>query len=117
MTGFDAETLKRMLVGMDTNALGELQLINRLVANRLFPSRTDSTMYLKLYGEVAELVEGSDPGEVADIFIMMLDYADRYQIDIGEAVRDKLIINLNRKWVIDPITGVAQHAGESYVGE
>lgn len=92
------------------NDLGFIQKINFFAANRLFPDRTDATMFLKLYGEIAELVEGKNPeDEVADVIIMMLDYAQRKGIHAGAAVMRKLEINLNRTWIIDPITGVAQH--------
>lgn len=87
-----------------------LQKINKGVADHLFPARTDQTMFLKMYGEISELVgKAGDPGELADLFILLLDYAERHHINAAHAVLLKLHTNLRRKWAIDPVTGVAQH--------
>lgn len=90
-----------------------IQKINKEVADFLFPYRTDSSMFLKMYGEVAELVEQPDKaGEVADLIIMLLDYAERHKINAAHAVLVKLHVNMRRKWDVDPMTGVAQHIEE-----
>lgn len=66
-----------------------------------FPSRTDASMYLKLYSEIAEMIRSEDPRlELADLFILLLDYAVRKDIIISEAVLEKLAINRTRKWAI-----------------
>lgn len=90
-----------------------VQKINHEIADYLFPARTDGTMYLKLYSEIGEMVDnpGSDD-EIADVFIMLLDHAERHHIHVGAAVLAKLYKNLRRKWVIDPNTGVANHVKE-----
>lgn len=90
-----------------------VQKINHEIADYLFPDRTDGTMYLKLYSEIGEMVDnpGSDD-EIADVFIMLLDHAERHHIHVGAAVLAKLYKNLRRKWVIDPNTGVANHVKE-----
>ena len=49
-----------------------------------------------------------DSLEVADVFILLLDYAKRKKIDITAAVRDKLDINRDRKWVSN-MNGVMSH--------
>jgi len=90
-----------------------IQQINKEVADHLFPDRTDQAMFLKLYGEVAEIVASpGNAGEVADVIIMMLDHASRHGVNAAHAVLMKLATNLERTWRIDPATGVAQHVKE-----
>lgn len=80
------------------------------VADRLFPNRTDGSMFLKLYEETGEVVrDPSDPGEVADVFILWLDYAKRKGIDIEAEVRRKLAVLENRGWELDSTTNVYHH--------
>lgn len=77
-------------------------------ANRLFPDRTDSSMYLKLYAETAEVIDSKGRAEeVADVLIMWLDYAVRKGINIEEAIRAKMAINEKRTWEFS--NGVFQH--------
>lgn len=48
------------------------------------PQRTDVSMFLKFYGEIAEMIEsGGDTDEIADVFILLLDYARRKNIDVA----------------------------------
>lgn len=73
-------------------------------AERTFPDRTDASMFLKLYGEIAELIDAGDDQEkaakeIGDIMILILDYAARKGIRPGKATLDKLEVNLTRKWV------------------
>ena len=92
--------------GMD-----ELATSINMWANSVFPNRTDASMFMKLYGEVAELVDATDDeceGEVADILIMVLDFAKRKNIDITMAVTRKMLINMGRKWEIGP-NGTMRH--------
>lgn len=78
-------------------------------AQSTFPYRTDTSMYLKIYGEVAELIgSGGSADEIADMFILLMDYAVRKRIDITQAVFEKLEINRRRTWVTDS-NGVSQH--------
>lgn len=78
-------------------------------AESAFPDRTDSSMFLKMYGELAELIDSDgDPHELADVFIMLMDYAVRKGIDIDAAVMQKLEINRARTWKIMP-NGTMQH--------
>lgn len=78
-------------------------------AEKTFPNRTDASMYLKLYSEVAEVIEsnGKDD-EVADLFILLLDYSVRKGIHLPSAVKSKLWINRNREWEIRP-DGTMKH--------
>lgn len=69
-------------------------------ANATFPDRTDASMYMKLYSEISELVEATDKGdELADLFIMLFDFAARHRIDVEAVVVAKLYKNMTRKWV------------------
>jgi len=78
-------------------------------AEDTFPTRTDASMYLKMYGEVAEMIESDgNADEIADMFILLLDYAKRKKVDVTSAVLKKLVINRNRAWVTDK-NGVNSH--------
>lgn len=78
-------------------------------ADRLFPKRTDSSMFLKMFSEIGEMVDNpDDPMEVADVFIMLLDYAHRKNINIQQAVEYKMAINDNRQWTVNQM-GVMSH--------
>lgn len=80
-------------------------------ANDVFPTRTDASMFLKLYGEIAELVEdGASEDEVADVFILFLDYAKRKNIDIEGAILRKMSVNVQRTWEVNEL-GVMRHVG------
>lgn len=84
----------------------------RQQADRLFPKRTDSSMFLKMYGELGELISAKTPeqkaGEFADVMIMLLDYADKNGIDVQQSVETKMGINERRTWVVNDL-GVFQH--------
>jgi len=78
-------------------------------AESAFPDRTDASMFLKLYEEVAETIRsGGDPMEVADLFILLLDYAVRHEIDLERHIRVKLAINRKRTWHVNS-TGTMSH--------
>lgn len=77
-------------------------------ADRLFPNRTDTSMYLKMFKELGEMIEDGDPDEVADVFIMLLDFAKRKQIHIAEVVMRKMAINDSRQWKVNEL-GVMRH--------
>ena len=77
-------------------------------ADRLFPNRTDTSMFLKLYGELGELVESGSHDEFADVMILILDYGSRHMIDIEGAIRRKMVINESRQWKTN-VLGVNQH--------
>jgi len=49
-----------------------------------------------------------DPGEIADVFILALDICAMEGIDAGAAIRDKMVINRDRDWIIDK-DGVGNH--------
>ncbi|CAB4120824.1 hypothetical protein UFOVP2_2 [uncultured Caudovirales phage] len=94
---------------MTTN---DLALRVKLIADRLFPNRSDASMYLKLYEETAEVIQSNGaPDEVADIFILWMDYALRKGIDIEAEVMSKLRILESRAWELDN-NGVYHHVGK-----
>lgn len=89
--------------------IAELAAKVRAQADRLFPNRTDSSMFLKMLSELGEMTERpDDPMEVADAFILLLDYAHRKGIDIQQVVEYKMAINDNREWVVNQL-GVMRH--------
>ncbi len=81
-------------------------------ADKLFPQRTDSSMFLKMYGELGELIGAKTPeersGELADVMIMLLDYAACHNINIGFAIHTKMAINDARQWAVNEL-GVFSH--------
>lgn len=77
-------------------------------ANEAFPDRQDASMFIKMYQELGELsAAGDDPDkvgpEVADILIMVLDYAIRKGVNIHAAVENKMHLNRQRAWIRDPL--------------
>jgi NTP pyrophosphatase (non-canonical NTP hydrolase) len=72
-------------------------------AEATFPDRTDASMFLKIYGEVAELIDAGDDAEkcgkeIGDLIILLLDYAERKGVKTGTATLDKLEVNKQRTW-------------------
>ncbi len=91
---------------LETSTLAHLV---RAQADRLFPNRTTHSMFLKLYSEIGELVDDpASPGELADCFIMLLDHAERFNINIVKAVVEKMIVNEERTWTQTQM-GVMKH--------
>jgi hypothetical protein len=78
-------------------------------ADRLFPKRTDVSMFLKMYSELGELIDSDGShDEYADIMIMLLDYGSRKMIPIEQVIRHKMEINEQRKWTQSNL-GVMRH--------
>jgi NTP pyrophosphatase (non-canonical NTP hydrolase) len=80
-------------------------------ADATFPNRTDASMFLKLYGEIAEMIEATEvdcEGEIADVLILVLDYAIRKGVNPSLAIQRKLNLNRKRTWTVNQI-GVMQH--------
>jgi len=69
-------------------------------------------MFLKIYGEVSELITAKNKDEksqeLADLMILLLDYADIHEIAIEEAIVNKMKINEARTWAANEL-GVFQH--------
>lgn len=93
-------------------SVDDLARLVRQQADILFPHRTDSSMFLKMYGELGELIAAKtrleQAGELADVMIMLLDYGDKHGLNIEEAVRAKMAINQNRSWKANEL-GVFSH--------
>lgn len=71
-------------------------------ADQAFPNRTDASMFLKMYEEIGEVIRsGGDRLEVADLFILILDYAKRKNVVLRDAIGEKLEINRNRDWKLN----------------
>ena len=69
-------------------------------------------MFLKLYREIGELIDADDPeqieSELADLFILLLDYARRKNLNPSIAVQRKMRVNRTRQWT-ESAMGVFQH--------
>lgn len=82
-------------------SLDHLALSINTWASATFPDRTDQGMYLKMYSEIAEMIEADDThvgGELADVLIMLLDFGKRRGLDIEHEIRQKMAINRERTW-------------------
>lgn len=103
--------------GQPLNTIRSLQRAITRWADVVFPSRSiDNTIY-KLREEVQELIDefstGNpdstiNPGEFADVMILVLDLASLCGIDASIAMHDKLEINRKRQWTFDS-NGLMQH--------
>jgi NTP pyrophosphatase (non-canonical NTP hydrolase) len=72
-------------------------------ADGLNPNRTPLSTIAKLLEELGELIASekmNDPLELADIFILALDLAHLQDVNIAEAVAQKMEINRARTWTI-----------------
>lgn len=90
--------------------LEQLAAANKALGDRLFPNRTNSSMFLKLYGEIAEMIDNpDDPEEWADVMIMLLDYgAKHFPGAMVSTIRRKMGTNEGRTWKANT-SGVFQH--------
>lgn len=117
----------------------DIEVLRRQIcawADECFPDRTLAECFAKLtLDELPEVWRNpTDPEEYADVLVLVLDMAtlairehntrNAAQIaagtmkpltmyDIAQAVRDKMKVNRERKWHIDPITGLRQHNRET----
>jgi len=84
-------------------------------ANRVFPDRTPQSMFLKLYHELSEMIDETGKpgveGEIADVLIMVLDFAVCQGVNVGEALQKKMDINAARTWKQNPL-GDYSHVAE-----
>lgn len=84
-------------------------------ADSVYPNRTLESVIGKLKEEYQELMEALslngriDPLELADVLILALDGATLAKVDVQNAVREKVGINYERSWLIDPKTGIMSH--------
>jgi NTP pyrophosphatase (non-canonical NTP hydrolase) len=84
-------------------SIASLQLEIATWADGLNPNRTPLSTIAKLLEELGEVIASekmNDPLELADIFILALDLAHLQNVDITEAVMQKMEINRARIWTI-----------------
>lgn len=89
-------------------------------ANETFPGRQPKAALTKLVmEEIPELLahlkeqgpEGIGP-EVADCFILLLDLAAIWDVDVPQALKAKMLVNARRRWTHDPETHTFNHVKE-----
>lgn len=82
-------------------------------ADRQFPDRDIRELLLKLVQEIGELIGSDflDDLEYADIVILVLDMAYLAKVDVGDAVKRKMVINRERRWKLNQ-NGTHQHIKE-----
>lgn len=80
-------------------------------ADSVFPDRTINNAISKLMlHEIPEyMMKQDDPMELADIGILLYDIAHLAGIDLDKAIREKMAINMSRRWAIDDRTGLMSH--------
>lgn len=101
--------------GPESGDIGELQRAIAWWADSVFPDRTAHDACVKLMLEEIPEWRASgmaDPSEFADIVILVLDIAYLQGIDIKQAVLEKMRINGERRWVLDPKTRIISHVRE-----
>lgn len=80
-------------------------------ANSTIPDRTAYSTVAKLLEEIGELIASermSDPQELADVAILVLDLFYLQEVDMVDAVRSKMMVNVRRNWRIAD-NGSAKH--------
>ncbi len=95
------------------DVLGEVDRLQQIIweqANKLFPDRTPSSAFMKLYSEIAEVIDSpSSADEYADVFILLLDLAKMHGVvNLGKAILKKSQVNGERKWMKNAL-GTYQH--------
>lgn len=86
-------------------------------ANQTFPGRAPKAALTKLVmAEIPELLihlqkEGEEGigQELADCFILLMDLAVIWKVDLPNAIRSKMAMNESRVWTKDAETGHYQH--------
>lgn len=82
-------------------------------ANGVFPDRKPNDVLVKLSEELGELIRSPySEHEFADVMVLLLDFAKMHGIMVGRGVREKMIINRQRTWKIDPSTRIMRHIDE-----
>lgn len=67
------------------------------------PDRTANSTISKLLEEIGELIASermSDPLELADVGILVLDLFQLQRVDFAQAVQAKMAINRSRSWQV-----------------
>jgi len=96
----------------EKKTIKDLQQEIKTWADQVYPDRTPYSALSKMVmEEIPELLNGGqdDPGEWADLLILVLDAAGLRDIDAVQAAWDKMEINKQRSWEVDPETGIMHH--------
>lgn len=89
--------------------VADLQNLVFEFAEETFGGKREDAAWKKLFEEIGETLKNpQDPLEWADVFIILLDLAAIYKIDVGAATLAKMAINRDRVWTTAG-TGVMQH--------
>lgn len=92
--------------------VGRVESLQRRVAqwaNGVFPARRQKDVILKLFEEVGEVLKDpGDPGELADVLILVLDLFTIAGIDPAKALHDKMAVNEAREWSVNEV-GIMRH--------
>lgn len=83
-------------------------------ADSVFPDRTITNAIQKMVlEEIPEyLMKQDDAMELADLGILLYDIANLAGVDLDKAIREKMEINKNRQWKLNPDTGLMKHVKE-----
>lgn len=104
--------------GTQKDTITESQRMIAKWADVVYPDRTAEHALTKMMlHEIPELLQSGvdDPLEFADVAILLFDIAHLKGIDIGEAIEQKMMINRDRMWAVDPKTGVMSHVKKAPV--
>lgn len=102
------EEFKRQCLRPDITVRELQEQVHAFAEETFGPGREDAA-WKKLFEEIGETLKNPrDPGEWADIFIVLLDLAKMYGVDVGSASVDKMAVNRQRVWTKTE-TGVMQH--------
>lgn len=86
-----------------TGSVKQLQLEIADWIGPINPNRTAHSTIAKILEELGELIASermSDPLELADVAILVLDLFYLQDVDLADAVRQKMTINRARTWRI-----------------
>jgi NTP pyrophosphatase (non-canonical NTP hydrolase) len=84
-----------------TSDIEELQHDIASWADTVNPDRNSLSTIAKLLEEIGELIASermSDPMELADVAILVLDLFHLQKVDVAKAVHGKMTINRSRRW-------------------
>ena len=80
-----------------------------------FPQSTPATILAHLAEEVRELEDAAGAAcaeEAADVFLLLLHYCHRREIDLLREARAKLAVCRERTWARDEAAGYSRHVEE-----
>lgn len=94
---------------IDNKTLAEIQAEVTAWADEVLPDRTVGGMVIKMVEELGEVAKDpSDPLQLADMIILLVDIADQYDINLSEAVSNRMHINRIKRWKSNRHTGAKE---------